>query len=492
MKILISRLFICVVLCLLSVADLQAAAKDPNLIIIYVDDLGYGDLGSYDHPVVQTPNIDQLMSSGIRYTRYYAPSPLCSPSRAAMLTGRTPYRTGIRSWIPEGKDVHLGKNEITIAHLLRDKGYATAVMGKLHLNGGAEMRDHAQPPDMGFDYSFVIPGGWAKNVKVEAATVDGSLRRGLVYPDNYWRNGEPVGETSKFSAELVSDEVINFLEQLEPEQPFFIYIPYSEVHTPVASPQKYLDMYAGYITESGKQYADVYHFDWSKLPYRGSGEYYANISFLDAQIARVLKKLNELGKTDNTIIIFSSDNGPVTREARTPWELGMAGETNGLRGRKGYLFEGGIRVPASISYPGVIPGGQSSDQAVHGVDWLPTLAELMNFSLPDDRELDGQSIAASWQGQKIQRQKPLFWSIDSPGKDIPVNEWAISENGWKLILDRDERPKYLFNIVDDPYEVYNQLGKESDIQQKLYQQFLEYKNSIDTDVVLRSEDQALQ
>ena len=492
MKNLISRLSICVVLCLLAAADLQAAAKDPNLIIFYVDDLGYGDLGSYDHPVVQTPNIDQLMSSGIRFTRYYAPSPLCSPSRAAMLTGRTPYRTGIRSWIPDGKDVHLGKNEITIAHLLRDKGYATAVMGKLHLNGGAQMRDHPQPPDMGFDYSFVIPGGWAKNAKVEAATADGSLRRGLVYPDNFWRNGEPVGETGKFSAELVSDEVINFLEQLESNQPFFIYIPYSEVHTPVASPQKYLDMYAGYITESGKQYADVYHFDWSKLPYRGSGEYYANISFLDAQIARVLKKLNELGKTDNTIIIFSSDNGPVTREARTPWELGMAGETNGLRGRKGYLFEGGIRVPASISYPGVIPGGQSSDQAVHGVDWLPTLAELMNFSLPDDRELDGQSIAASWQSQKIQRQKPLFWSIDSPGKDIPVNEWAISENGWKLILDRDERPKYLFNIVDDPYEVYNRLGKENDIQQKLYQQFLEYKNSIDTDVVLRSEDQALQ
>ena len=122
----------------------MASARETSLVIFYVDDLGYGDLGSYGHPIVKTPNIDRLASEGIRFKQFYAPAPLCSPSRAAMLTGRTPYRTGIRSWIPDGQDIHIGENEITMAHLLREKGYQTAVMGKLHLNGGARMKDH--PP----------------------------------------------------------------------------------------------------------------------------------------------------------------------------------------------------------------------------------------------------------------------------------------------------------------------------------------------------------
>ncbi|MCJ8303897.1 sulfatase-like hydrolase/transferase, partial [Shewanella sp.] len=165
----------------IALAEEQTNEEQPNLVIFYVDDLGYGDLGSYGHPMLKTPNIDKLAEAGIKYTQYYSPSPLCSPSRAGMLTGRTPYRTGIRSWIPHGQDVHLGENEITIANLLQDKGYDTAIMGKVHLNGGIDMKDQPQVDDMGFQYSFIIPGGFAKNKKVKTSNPQNGFRSGKLY-----------------------------------------------------------------------------------------------------------------------------------------------------------------------------------------------------------------------------------------------------------------------------------------------------------------------
>ncbi|WP_026232204.1 sulfatase family protein [Neolewinella persica] len=455
----------------------------PNLVLILVDDLGYGDLASYGHLTVKTPHIDKLAQRGIKYTQYYAPSPLCSPSRAGLLTGRTPYRTGIRSWIPPGSNIHLGKNEITLAHLLKDKGYETAVMGKLHLNGGAERTDQPQAKDMGFDYSFVIPGGWAKNKKIETKPSDGTLRRGKIYPDNYWRNGVPVGETNKFSGQLVADEVTSWLDKREKGNPFFLYVSFSEVHTPISSPEEYLEMYSNYITDFAKKNPYLYHWDWVNQPYRGQGEYYANISFLDAQVGKVISELKARDELDNSIIIFTSDNGPVTREARKPWELNMAGETGGLRGRKDNLFEGGIRVPAIVSYPSEIEPGQISDAPIYGLDWLPTLAELLNFEVPTDREIDGQSIINTMKGLEIDREKPMIWTIDMEGQDDPINEWAIRADDWLLILDRGEQPKFLFNIANDPYQVVNLINDRNDILLPLLEQFLMYRSNIEADSV---------
>lgn len=455
----------------------------PNLVIFYVDDLGYGDLGAYGHNIVKTPNIDQLAKEGIKYTQYYAPAPLCSPSRAGMLTGRTPYRTGIRSWIPEGKDVHLGKNEITIAHQLKKIGYNTAVMGKLHLNGGIDMEAHPQANDMGFDYSFVITGGFVTNKPVKnSERVDG-LRRGNMYPDNFVRNNKAVGQSDKFSGELVADETIHWLDQQKGEKPFFLYIPFSEVHTPVASPQKYLDMYTNHISDFAIQTPDLYYFDWLNTPYRGAGEYYANISYLDHQVGRVLAKLKDMGAEDNTIIIFTSDNGPVTKETRKPWELNMAGETGGYRGRKDNLFEGGIRVPAIIKYKGEITENQVSNEVVTGLDIFPTLAELMLFEVPKDRSMDGDSITPTFSQKRVQRNAPFIWTIDMPNQDDAVNEWAIRDGDWKLILDRDERPKYLFNLKTDPYEMANMVEKKPQVVAKLLPKFEQIKLSIERDSV---------
>lgn len=151
--------------CASNVTTETKSADKPNVVLFYVDDLGYGDLASYGHQIVKTPNIDALAAQGIKFTQYYAPAPLCSPSRAGMLTGRTPYRTGIRSWIPDSQNVHIGWGERILAHMLQDEGYNTALMGKVHLNGGAHMDDHPQAKDLGFDYSFAMYAGCKRTPK---------------------------------------------------------------------------------------------------------------------------------------------------------------------------------------------------------------------------------------------------------------------------------------------------------------------------------------
>lgn len=440
----------------------------PNILIIYVDDLGYGDTGVYGHPVVSSPNIDRLAEEGIRFTQFYAPSALCSPSRAGLLTGRTPYRTGIESWIPDNSDVALNRDEFTISAMAKANGYRTAVIGKWHLNGGLHMKDAPQPRDFGFDYQYGL-AAWVKNEKAEKAGV------GHLYPDNMYRNNEPVGETNAYSAELVSSESIEWLG--ESEDPFFLLLTYSEVHTPVASPKKYVDQYKAFLTDESLAHPLRYYMNWLDQPYRGRGEYYANVSYLDAQMGRVIEFLRDKGELDNTIIIFSSDNGPVTSDAEAAWEVAMAGETDGLRGKKRYLFEGGIRVPGIVRWPGMVPAGAVSDTAVTALDLLPTLAELMDHDV-SALTLDGESIVSlidSDPETSFDRKSPFYWSIPTPDG----MEYAFRRGDWKLILDPDANPVYLFNLAKDRYEVRNLIKEEANQVRKLHEEFLLYRADVE-------------
>lgn len=461
-----------------------ADAKHPNLVIILADDLGYGDLGAYGHQIVKTPNIDKLAQEGVKFTDYYAPAPLCSPSRAGLLTGRMPFRTGIRSWIPEGKNVALGRNELTIANLLKQQGYDTAIMGKLHLNAGGDRTDQPQAKDMGFDYRLVNTAGF-----VSDSTLDNAKERpryGMVYPTGFTRNEKPIGRAKTFSGELVSSEVVNWLDKKKDNNPFFLYVAFTEVHSPLASPKKYLDMYAPYISAYAKQHPDLFYGDWADKPWRGAGEYYANISYMDAQVGKVLDKIKAMGEEDNTIVIFTSDNGPVTREARKVYELNLAGETDGLRGRKDNLWEGGIHVPAIIKYGHHIPQGMVSETPMSGLDWMPTLAQMMNFPLPKDRTYDGQSIVPVLEKQAFKREKPLIFGIDMPFQDDPTDEWAIRDGDWKMIIDREGKAKYLYNLKQDRAETLNQIGKQPEIEQRMFAEFLKYKNDIDNDSLMKA------
>ncbi|AXD08354.1 sulfatase-like hydrolase/transferase [Salmonella enterica] len=461
-----------------------ATAKRPNLVIILADDLGYGDLATYGHRIVKTPNIDKLAQEGVKFTDYYAPAPLCSPSRAGLLTGRMPFRTGIRSWIPEGKDVALGRNELTIANLLKQQGYDTAMMGKLHLNAGGDRTDQPQPKDMGFDYSLYNPAGF-----VTDSTLDNAKERpryGVVHPTGWIRNGQHIGRADTMSGEFVSSEVVNWLDNKKDDNPFFLYVAFTEVHSPLASPKKYLDMYSQYMSDYQKQHPDLFYGDWADKPWRGTGEYYANISYMDEQVGKVLDKIKAMGEEDNTIVIFTSDNGPVTREARKVYELNLAGETDGLRGRKDNLWEGGIRVPAIIKYGKHIPQGMVTDTPVYGLDWLPTLANMMDFTLPTNRTYDGQSLVPLLKGKTLKRQKPLIFGIDMPFQDDPTDEWAIRDGDWKMIIDRQNKPKYLYNLKTDRFETLNQIGKQPQIEKQLYGKFLKYKQDIDNDSLMKA------
>jgi arylsulfatase A-like enzyme len=446
------------------------ADQKRNVLIIYVDDLGYGDTGVYGHPIVKTPNIDALAAEGIRFTQFYAPSALCSPSRAGLLTGRTPYRTGVESWIPDGKEVSLGKNEVTIAEVLKGVGYRTAVIGKWHLNGGLWMENTPQPKDFGFDYQYGL-AAWVKNKKAEGQGY------GPLYPDNMYRNNVAVGETKSFSADLIAGEAIEWLSSSS--EAFFLYLTFSEVHAPVASPAVYTQMYDLFLTEESRSHPLRYYFNWANRPYRGKGEYYANITYLDAQIGRVIAHLKKSGQLDQTLIIFSSDNGPVTMETTEPWELSLAGETGGLRGKKRYLYEGGIRVPGIVRYPGLVEAGSISDVPVTALDIMPTIVEFVGSTMPQDRPIDGLSILPLLKGKSLDRKKPLYWSIPTPDG----MEFAIRERDWKMILDRQGQPDALFNLAEDYYEVHDKLKERPEKVKKMKGLFDRYRGDIESDPV---------
>lgn len=436
-------LLLCLSMCACSRAD-----SSPNILLIYADDLGYGDLGSFGHPVIKTPNIDRLAAAGMRLTNYYAPSALCSPSRAGLLTGRTPYRTGIKSWIPEGTGIYLHDEEVTLAEVLQDAGYATAIIGKWHLNADLGSADEPQPLDQGFDYFY---GHNAFQVPTNRN------------PTNIYRNGELLDTQIGYTADLYADEAIAWLKQRPTGKPFFLYLSMAEPHTTFENPPAYNAMYADYTNgeivpiPSGLDRIPV-----ETLIPRGPGEYYANISYMDAQLGRVLNELDALGVTENTLVVFTSDNGPVTSQWIQWFEVNAHGSTGGLRGRKHYLYDGGIKVPAVVSWPGHIDAGSTSDEAVIAMDLFVTLASAAGGAIPDDRPIDGIDLQPLFAGGKLP-ERTLFWALDS----VSEIEFAVRRGDWKLLLDRDRVPRELFDLGSDPLELINRLADEPEITRQL-------------------------
>jgi len=418
-----------------------AATAEPaprsNLLLIYVDDLGYGDLGSYGHPVLQTPNLDRLAEEGVRLTNYYAPSALCSPSRAALLTGRHPYRTGIQSWIPAGTGVYLRDQEVTLAELLRGEGYATALVGKWHLNSDLGSATEPQPNDQGFDYFY---GHNAFQTPTNRN------------PDNLYRNREKLPVQEGYTAQLYVDEAMGWLEGRAEDAPFFLMLSMAEPHTPIENPPAFNARYAEHTQgpvvpiPSGLAAPPK-----ALLTPRGPGEYYANVTYLDDQLGRLFDYLEERGLRESTLIVFASDNGPVTDDWLNWYEVNAYGATGGFRGRKHYLFEGGLRVPAIVSQPGRIPEGALRDGVMVGTDWLATLSALLAFPLPTDRPLDSRDQSAFLLRGVPAAAGPLHWALPTPnGLD-----YAVREGPWKLLLDREHAPQALYHLEDDPLELFD-------------------------------------
>ena len=436
----------------------------PNVVLIYVDDLGYGDLASFGHHTIETPHLDRLANEGMSFSNFYAPSPLCSPSRAALLTGRTPFRTGIENWIPEDTNVQLGEQEVSLGKLFKSRGYATFLGGKWHLNGSLDSQLHTQPQDHGFDHWMALHAFALPNHR---------------NPENFYRNGEALGRVDGFTAGLTLDETLDWLDQhrATSDAPFFLYLAPPEPHSMIASPPEYNARYAHLTNGEPEPFVNGTTEPSSDLEARGPGEYYANVTYLDAQIGRLLTYLDEHDLTNDTFVFFSSDNGPVTTDWRHWWEINLYGSTGGLRGRKADLWEGGIRVPAIVRWPGQVEPGTWSDAILSAYDVLPTLAPIVGFAVPDDRPIDGEDFGRVLKGEPWQRQRPLYWEFD----DDQGYHYALRKGRYKLLADAQLERVSLHDLERDPFEVVQLAGREPEVRDQLLADLRDIAASVASD-----------
>ena len=363
----------------------------PNVIIIFIDDQGYYDLGCYGATEIKTPNIDRMAAEGIRFSDYYAAAPICSPSRAGLLTGCYPRRVGNHTWVHRAdSNSGIHPDELTLAELFKDNGYATACIGKWHLG----FRESFLPRKQGFDYYF----GLLHNLDpVEVIYFEDEEGVPLLRNESIVkRPAEPAELT-----ELYTDEAIRFMEENK-GRPFFLYLPHTMLHNPLG------------VSE----------------PFRGSsqwGDYGDAIHELDHNVGRIFEALNKLNLEDQTLVVYASDNG--RGPGRNPDQP--------IQGRKLTTYEGGIRVPAIAWGKGLgIPGGQESSELVHAMDWYPTIATFAGFKVPKERVIDGRDISPLLRG-KIKKVKNLH-TVPSLNDSVPLRRQWDPPQEWSSLISRKE------------------------------------------------------
>lgn len=399
------------------------AADVPNIVVILCDDLGYGDLECYGHPMIKTPHLNKLASEGIRFTDFYSAAPVCSPSRVGLLTGRSPNRAGVYDWIPAAtgtpapdarEQVHMRISETTIPQLLKRAGYATCMAGKWHCNSRFNHADQPQPNDFGFDHWFGTQNNAAPSHE---------------NPSNFVRNGVEVGPLEGFSCQLVVDESVQWLDnRSEPSSPFFLFMAFHEPHEPVASPKNLVAAY-----QEAAATTDEAH-------------YFANVANVDHAVGRFVAALEERKLRENTIIIFTSDNGPETLK-RYRGAGRSYGRADPLRGMKLHTHDAGFRVPGIVNWPGKIGRGQVNQTPTSALDLLPTFCTLGNAAVPSDLRLDGEDLASLLLNKEpLERSKPLVWAYFNALNEARV---AMRHGKWKVLaqLDGGKFPK-LQNITD--------------------------------------------
>jgi arylsulfatase A-like enzyme len=409
------------VLSILNIAILSYGASKPNIILMMADDLGYGDTGFNGNTIIQTPHLDQMAKDGVKLTHFYAGNSVCSPTRGTCLTGRHHHRYGI--WTANVG--HLPKQEITLARMLKEQGYATGHFGKWHLgtldkvisSKGAKRKpaeNYAPPWERDYDRSFVTESAvntWNP----------GSGKRSKNNP--FYDDGkalEPNDPTlAGGAARVVVDRAVPFIEKAVAEgKPFLSVVWFHAPHEDIEAGPDYLKMYEGH----------------------GEGaHYYGCITELDEQVGRIRAKLDELGVADNTLIFFCSDNGP---EGKAPTKR-RQGVTNGLRGRKRDLYDGGVRVPALACWPGTLQAGAEVDTPLSTLDYFPTIGKLTGYEMPDARPIDGQDLLPIIAGKTDTREKAIPF--------IRSGEFSLVKDDYKLLLPKGE----LYDLSEDWSETTN-------------------------------------
>lgn len=407
-----------------------------NILFILMDDMGWGDLGCYGHPVLQTPHLDKLATRGCRFTDFYVPMPICSPTRAACLTGRDPNRYGFKHVINTGmvnpnvtvpEVHHLPVDEPSLPRQLQQVGYRTGTVGKWHLS--LTGYDSEPKPDAyGFDHYFIHQGG-------------GSLYRG---PAQWNRNGQTVEVGADvWFPQVYVDEAIGFMEGCG-SQPFYLQVwPFTPHVT----------------EEASEEFRGIYR----DRP-ENEQTYYGCVTQMDRQLGRLFNYLDQRGLTENTIIIFTSDNGPEPPVNIFQHSQARRGSTGPFRGAKHVIYEGGIRVPGIIRWPGLTKPGSVSQIPVSILDMFPTLCKATGAEIPGQWQFDGGDFRPALQGNPIKRPHPLYWQCEYSartfmGPDFHSPPLAIRQDNWKLMCDMQFENVRLYNLDFDQSEQFT-LHKE--------------------------------
>ncbi len=452
-------------------AQWASAASKPNMIIIFTDDQGWGDLGCYGSPNIETPNIDQMAREGMRFTSFYA-APFCGPSRAQLMTGSYHARAG-HSFNPgPGSPFGLHPDEITIAEVAKSVDYSTMHIGKWHLGDAAPLL----PTYQGFDSFFGIPFSndmWPYHPKMaprekeddlmkqmrERAAYTGYAGQGSYYPKGggfpeplpLMRNEEVI-ELNPDQTRLTTrytEEALRFIETNK-EQPFFLYLAHAMPHVPLFVSDKFKGKSARGL------YGDVImEIDWS------CGE--------------IMKKLEALDLDEDTIVVYTSDNGP--------WlGYGVDGGSAGpFRDGKSSTWEGGMRVPAIVRWPGTIPPNRRSDAISGNMDLLPTFADAAGAKLPTDRILDGRSLLPLLKGETTQAPRDYFHYFAGTRPGGAANYRGIRDQQWKLIVRTDKQgrvhPKELYDLGEDPSEKFDRMEQFPKVVERMITEAREFRTA---------------
>ena len=430
------------------ISESKLMAQQPNIVLIMADDLGWRDLSCMGSKYYETPAIDNLASEGLLFTDAYAAAPVCLPTRAAMMTGKTPARLhmtavfdrdrGEMPLVPPHWNNTLPHQEYTMAERLQDLGYVTAIMGKWHLG----VEEQFWPEHHGFDVNV---GGWKSG-----------------RPDSYfspYKNPRLTdGPEGEYLTDRLADEAVQFIQKYS-DQPFFLYLPFYNPHAPLEAPQESIDKFAG------------------KQPDRGQDNpsYAAMIAHLDAAVEKVLQTLEALGLTENTIVVFTSDNGGVL----TLWDLEIT-DNSPLRGEKFLLYEGGIRVPMIVKWPGVTPVGEKTRQLATTQDFLPTLLSAIDQPV-FDANLDGIDLMPVWRnGDQGLISRKLAWHYPHymPRQKMKPSS-AVRIGHHKLIHWHENHRLELYDLSVDLEEKNNLAREKPDLAAQLYDELESWRLEVD-------------
>lgn len=446
--------------------EAPARERPPNIVLIFIDDLGYGDFGVTGNTQVPTPNIDRLAREGTLFSRFYVNSPICSPSRVAITTGTYPSRWGIHSFLnsrernrARGMADWLDLSAPTLARTLQSAGYATGHFGKWHMGGGRDVGDAPLITEYGFDESLTSFEGlgdrylWPDNAPNGLNQQSADLGRGEIR----WT------EKHEMTRHYV-DRAIDFMGRHR-DQPFYINLWPNDVHDEHLPDPALAEKYAGIARNEYEQ------------------AFFAVLDEMDRQLGRLFAAIDSLGLAEETLILLTGDNGPTDWPRYYRAGVEPPGSTAGLKGRKWSLYEGGIREPLIVRWPGRVPAGRADETTViAAMDLFPSLARIAGASLPHEVKLDGEDMSRALLGETVDRTSPIYWYYPNdlkPGNpEFVTPTLAVREGRWKLLVEQDGSGAELYDLSNDPYEQTDLATAHPEVVERLTAQTLSWWQSL--------------